>query len=444
MYRNTKYKEDYYESISILERVIMRYETFTVEQREKLYNEVWEEPLVNIAKRYEISEATLRKRCNKLDIPLPPKGYWQKIKSGKEIKKPALSKIFGKYVQTVRKSIIKYKYNANELNDERLLILKDEELSLLTDETKILIKKKCDNIVVKNQLRNPHQLILDHQEEMMVRKQKEKELRESRFFINRYSSEEVLYKNFKSSLPIHVSANNIKRVYCFLNTLFKALEELDASILVQGYLGKDVADIRVGRHFYEFKVKEENKKSKKKKKDEKENSEETGTIIFIFSVKSSYGQELNKSFEYRDLEIDPLETQLSKIIFDLFAISNKLDILEELADREFNRRWEEEKRERCLEEMKKAELVKIAGLEDMIADWDKARKMREFADRLEKNITGSIDSNEKTEIVSWIKWIRDKADWFDPLVSREDELLGKKNDFHNILKHTELVEKEFE
>lgn len=419
----------------------MRCETFTVEERENLYNEVWKEPLVKVAKRYEISEAALRKRCNKLDIPLPPKGYWQKIKSGKEIKKLALSKVFGKYVQTVRKSIIKYKYNANELNDERLLILKDEELSLLTDETRILIKNKCDNIVVKNQLRKPHQLILDHQEEMMLRKQKEKELRESRFFINRYSSEEVLYKNFKSSLPIHVSNNNIKRVYRILNALFKSLQELDASILIQSYWGKDVAEIRVGRHFYGFEVKEE---YKNKKKDKKENTEELEAIIFIFTVKSSYGQELDKSFEYKDLVNNPIEKQLSKIIFDLFVTSNKLDILEEIADREFNRRWEEEKRQRHLEEMKKAELEKVSKLEEIIDDWAKAQKMREFADSLERNFSGSIDDNEKIEIVSWIKWIRNKADWFAPLVSREDELLGKKNDLHNILKHTELVEKEFE
>lgn len=416
----------------ILERVIMRNETFTVEEREKLYNEVWEEPLVTVAKRYGISEASLRKRCNKLDIPLPFKGYWQKIKSGQEIKKPALSKIFGKYVQTVHKSIIKYKYNANELTDEQLETLKDEELSLLTDDTKVLIKKKCSNIVVKDQLRSPHQLILNHQEEIILRKKKEKELRENRFFINRYSSEEVLYKNFKSSLPIHVSDNNIKRVYRILNALFKTLEELDASILVQGYLGKDVADIRVGRHFYEFEVKEEYKKSKNKKKNEKENIEELGTIIFIFSVKSSYGQELNKSFEYTDLEINTLETQLSKIIFDLFDTSNKLDILEELADRELDRRWEEEKRQRHLEEMKNAELERISELENIIADWDKARKMRGFADSLEKNIDGSIDDNEKIEIVACIKWIRNKADWFDPLISREDKLLGKKNDFHKL------------
>lgn len=63
---------------------------FTVEEREKLYNEIWEEPVSTVAKRYGISDTALRKRCNKLNIPLPPRGYWEKVKSGQTIKKPEL------------------------------------------------------------------------------------------------------------------------------------------------------------------------------------------------------------------------------------------------------------------------------------------------------------------------------------------------------------------
>ncbi|MBY6756717.1 hypothetical protein HYH82_05230 [Clostridium botulinum] len=120
-----------------------------------------------------MSDAILRKWCVKLNVPLPPNGYWQKIRRGKEVKKPELTKVFGKYVTSISKSIIKYKYSSNELTDENLLTLKDEELSLLTEETRNIIHKKCDNIEVKNQLRNPHKHIVDHQEEMVSRKKKE-------------------------------------------------------------------------------------------------------------------------------------------------------------------------------------------------------------------------------------------------------------------------------
>lgn len=73
----------------------------------------------------------------------------------------------------VSKSIIKYKYSSNELTDENLITLKDEELSLLTEETRNIIHKRYENIEVKNQLRNPHKHIVDYQEEIVSRKKKE-------------------------------------------------------------------------------------------------------------------------------------------------------------------------------------------------------------------------------------------------------------------------------
>ena len=30
------------------------------------------------------------------------------------------------------------------------------------------------------------------------------------------------------------------------------------------------------------------------------------------------------------------------------------------------------------------------------------------------------------EMIKWIKWASNKADWFDPIVSREDEFFGKR------------------
>jgi len=405
---------------------------FTVEEREQLYNEIWFEPVSIVAKRYGISDTTLRKRCKKMNIPLPPRGYWEKIKSGQKIEKPALSKVFSRYVGTVRKSVINYKYNANELSDEELLI--EEELSLLTDETKQLIKKKCNSIVVKNQLRNAHQLILNHQEEIKLRKQKEKELRENSFLYNRYSSKEIVYKNYKSTLPIHVSDKNIKRVYRILDALFKTVEELDASISIEPYIGKDVAIIRIGRHFYGFEVKEEYKKKGKKNKDDKSNEEEQGTVVMQFSIRSSYGKTLTDNLRYMDSENELLETQLSKILYNLFVISNKLDVIEEISNREFYRRLEEEKRQQHLEQMRKAELEKFSQLENMIYDWDKAQKIREFADTLEKNMKVLRGNDDIERFLSYVNWIRDKADWIDPTISKKDEVLGKKHDFNKVLK----------
>lgn len=62
--------------------------TFT---RQELYELKWSVPLIQIAKKYSISDNGLRKKCKKLDIPLPEQGYWQKIKYNKPIKKKKLN-----------------------------------------------------------------------------------------------------------------------------------------------------------------------------------------------------------------------------------------------------------------------------------------------------------------------------------------------------------------
>jgi len=62
-------------------------------ERTKLYEEVWAEPVRTVAKRYGISDTTLRKHCKDLNVPLPPRGYWVKIAAGKHPRRAALTKL---------------------------------------------------------------------------------------------------------------------------------------------------------------------------------------------------------------------------------------------------------------------------------------------------------------------------------------------------------------
>lgn len=62
----------------------------TVVHREKLYDEVWTEPVVKVAKRYGVSDVALRKVCVKLSVPVPPLGHWAKLAHGKPTSRPRL------------------------------------------------------------------------------------------------------------------------------------------------------------------------------------------------------------------------------------------------------------------------------------------------------------------------------------------------------------------
>lgn len=58
--------------------------------REGLYRAVWSEPIKTMAVRLGISDVALAKTCRKHDIPIPPRGHWAKVQSGKRVFRPVL------------------------------------------------------------------------------------------------------------------------------------------------------------------------------------------------------------------------------------------------------------------------------------------------------------------------------------------------------------------
>jgi hypothetical protein len=50
--------------------------------RDELYRMVWAEPVEKLAARYAISGGGLAKICARLDIPVPPRGYWAQLQHG--------------------------------------------------------------------------------------------------------------------------------------------------------------------------------------------------------------------------------------------------------------------------------------------------------------------------------------------------------------------------
>jgi hypothetical protein len=50
--------------------------------REKLYEQVWNEPVTKVAQRYGVSDVAIAKVCRKMTIPVPGRGYWAKKAHG--------------------------------------------------------------------------------------------------------------------------------------------------------------------------------------------------------------------------------------------------------------------------------------------------------------------------------------------------------------------------
>jgi hypothetical protein len=272
----------------------MDFNRISQEERESLYNEVWTDPVTTVAQRYNMSDNGLRKHCRKLWIPLPPAGYWAKIKAGKTVYKPELPTVRGELKKFVHGYAIKFRTNIDKLSDDELMGA--GPLCMLTEETITLINETCSQVRVKGQLRNPHSLIEQHKEESAYRKNRDKALQKARFNSDYYSITKNKYRDNKAMLPIFVSDRNLNRAYRIMNTLFGVLEDFEGKISLYSNPERDQAYFFIMHDGFFFEMKEE----KERKKRTENNEESSPRLILLMYVEDWYERSIKVSLEYKD------------------------------------------------------------------------------------------------------------------------------------------------
>ena len=53
--------------------------------REELYRDIWETPMLRLTEKYNVSAVMLGKVCRKLKIPVPGRGYWARKAAGQKL-----------------------------------------------------------------------------------------------------------------------------------------------------------------------------------------------------------------------------------------------------------------------------------------------------------------------------------------------------------------------
>lgn len=107
-----------------------------VYKREKLYEEVWEKPVVQVALSYGVSDVMIHKICKSLDIPVPPRGYWSRLRAGEKINKPPLpvkegvNQILGQKTYTEVKVIQEKTLNFLSEHERQKVLLAAEQIQL--------------------------------------------------------------------------------------------------------------------------------------------------------------------------------------------------------------------------------------------------------------------------------------------------------------------------
>jgi hypothetical protein len=61
--------------------------------RQELYELVWKEPVVKVAKRFEVSDVAVAKACRRHQIPLPGRSHWARLAAGQQISRTPLPEV---------------------------------------------------------------------------------------------------------------------------------------------------------------------------------------------------------------------------------------------------------------------------------------------------------------------------------------------------------------
>lgn len=357
--------------------------------RQELYDLVWSKPMSILALEYNISDNGLRKICKKHEIPLPLLGHWQKIQYNKKVKIIPLSKDF-----KGEDSIILNKGGTKE-NEEITNFHK--LLKEITNDTKLSFN-------VPDRISNPDKLITEAKNNFEFQKKQE------------YSIYRGLIRTTSGYLNINVAPKNISRALRIMDKIIKLLKLRGHNVIVKG----DTTYAIVKGEEIKIRCREKLKKNIK----QQENYSWNYTEYFASDVLSFIIDEYPEK-EFYDTNNQILEEQLPKILTKLELVSEKLK-----TQREEREIWNEEyrKKREAEEAIKKRHANEIENFRNLLENserWKKATDLRNFIKELESN---AIKENKLSEELSnWIKWSNDKADWFDPLVNKNDDLLTEKD-----------------
>lgn len=351
--------------------------------RKELYEMVWKEPMLTLSKKFNISDVGLRKICIKMNIPLPENGHWQKIKYGKKIKQSPLPKDYSGEGEKI--------FGLRTKADQ--LFVGPSPVNVLKHEIENNLEAK---LIVPEFLTKPHELILSLKKDLQSKQQ------DTYQYIGTVSSS-------RNELNVRVSTKNISRALRFMDTLIKALYARGHTIEFKN--GETC--VIIGEHEYEIQLRE------KMKKVVIEDMPWNRTVyhptgIFAFQI----ARYLHR--EWKDGKI-LIELQISKIIAAL-EISAK-----EWTDLRIKQRAEEDirkEKERIKLEFEMQREKDLENFKEMMIKanrWHTSNNLRNYISEMEARSLNK--ENLPAELFNWFQWARDKADWYDPFIEKEDLIL---------------------
>ena len=415
--------------------------------RKQIYDDIWELSVAGVARKYNLNYARLIESCKSNNIPFPSSGYWTRRNMGKDVSsevialdgdgKEILALVTNdSVVKRIKKAktetdtsaqnvVVESKVQVIEERGDSTERIPDISISgilefLEEEERSKIIATACSLEI--NEDAKLHRVLAQYKKKIAAYNDELKKAQSREHYNPRYNKPANEPEFFKE-----VSESGINRFMGILNALYRAIENL-------GGIVNDDLSVKIRTDVVRFRVAE----SKDKVKHELTKKEAQELIRYEDERKRyswvskpqirQYDQIYNgririvlgeKSY-IRDSEKEKLEDRLGDILVALYEKSEENRIERECREEEQRKRDEEARRQEEIRKRKENEIKLTKELTNKAEDYRIASEIRSY-------INAMIESGNEGASPEWIEWARQKADWYDPTIAREDECLGKRD-----------------
>ncbi len=343
--------------------------------RQEMYDLVWSEPMVKLAKKWGVSDVALAKACRRAEIPLPGLGYWAKLQHGKHLERPVLPPGKPGSRDTVRIAPLPVRVE-RPLPPEVQAALEMES----TPERKIS---------VPNKLTNAHPIA----------------------------------RTLLKSIEGRISKTERRRL-CILSTLFKELERRGHALVPDPHNPRNVA-VKIGAETVEFRLKEPQKQTRRADTagerphsfggDWRHVLEPSGELVF--TIQSWLDSGTRKQWSDRTGKL--IEEQLNDIIVGLVLAGTSLHRRRIEREEEERRRSAAERERWELQEAKREKERQLQTLMQDVNAWQQAALIRQFVRAAKMASETGQRTFDQTRFELWASRALALANELDPLTSAE-------------------------
>lgn len=411
--------------------------------REGLYNDIWQISARKVADKYGLKYADLLKKCKENAIPLPNGKYWYNKNNRLDIQELIIVLPYSDVEEIeVEKQGIRIKKEKVEVEESPVIHKEinepDTEINTESEINKILynvegVRSSLDFLEVDKvetiisvlstfevkENKRLHKKVSAYKDSVDNWNKRVKAAKRS-YYDPKYQRNTLEQPKFSKE----VSSQQLPRLYRLLDTIITLFEEV-------GEIVTDDLCIRIGEDAVSFEIIE----STDKINHELTKEEALQLVKYNDEIKRhSYASKPNiRKYDYipngilrikmpngkyiKDSKSNKLEDMIPEIVLLFYQCYFEIRNRREEWEEKQRIREEEEKKARLLQERIDQEKKKTREFLNVVSDYRLANEIRRFADVL---LESSATDKET------IKWILKKADWIDPTVSIEDELLGKR------------------